>query len=331
LTLGTYNCITRNSFLTTNNPTLLSHELAHGTFNLRHTFSDKAKPQLPQGTTTNLMDYTNNTELWKYQWDLIHDPESMLFSFLQDESEGAFKIGVHIDILKEALQQSLTKINGIDGNGSTYINNSFITGVVNADVFGFAADYHFDNRCNSEYIYTDYQAIIQKLISNPLETMSDGESFGTRLHNLMDFYAHTNYIEVYLEFWKQQNNTSDITILPEDIPIFEDAYKDAIFKEQFYPEMHSGAFSMLWMLSKKADYEKARLIGCEHHDQLNKDTDNSVKANYEGNGNTNVGPDNQTLFEYAKTTAIKATVNILIKKGLENSNVIIKPDEKSHK
>lgn len=26
---------------------------------------------------------------WKYQWDLIHDPENMLFAFMQDESEGA--------------------------------------------------------------------------------------------------------------------------------------------------------------------------------------------------------------------------------------------------
>jgi len=28
---------------------------------------------------------------WKYQWDLIHDPQTMLFSFLQDESEGAME------------------------------------------------------------------------------------------------------------------------------------------------------------------------------------------------------------------------------------------------
>jgi len=27
---------------------------------------------------------------WKYQWDLIHNPESMLFSALQDEGEGAY-------------------------------------------------------------------------------------------------------------------------------------------------------------------------------------------------------------------------------------------------
>ncbi|MGV8830293.1 MAG: hypothetical protein ACWA6U_18450, partial [Breznakibacter sp.] len=37
----------------------------------------------------NLMDYANGTELWKYQWDLIHNPETILLGFMQDESEGA--------------------------------------------------------------------------------------------------------------------------------------------------------------------------------------------------------------------------------------------------
>ncbi len=35
------------------------------------------------------MDYTSGTDLVKYQWDAIHDPGIMLFSFLQDEEEGA--------------------------------------------------------------------------------------------------------------------------------------------------------------------------------------------------------------------------------------------------
>jgi hypothetical protein len=74
---------------------LLAHELAHGTFHLKHTFSDNAfwrlngsAPRFAEGTTQNLMDYTNGTELWKYQWDLIHNPERIVLGAL-DESEGA--------------------------------------------------------------------------------------------------------------------------------------------------------------------------------------------------------------------------------------------------
>ncbi len=71
------------------NTTVLGHELGHGAFNLRHTFSDKAQYYFPERTTQNLMDYANGEELWKYQWDLIHNPEKILFSIFQDEDEGA--------------------------------------------------------------------------------------------------------------------------------------------------------------------------------------------------------------------------------------------------
>src|SRR5690554_4828447 len=68
---------------------LLAHELAHGAFNLRHTFSDKAQHYFPVQQTANLMDYAGGTDLWKYQWDLIHNPEKILFSWAQSEEEGA--------------------------------------------------------------------------------------------------------------------------------------------------------------------------------------------------------------------------------------------------
>ncbi|MFT3737208.1 MAG: hypothetical protein QM786_00440 [Breznakibacter sp.] len=81
------------------NVELLAHELAHGAFNLRHTFSSKsfwrekgAAPVFPEKSTSNLLDYAGGTELWKYQWDLIHDPEMILLGFLQDESEGAMVV-----------------------------------------------------------------------------------------------------------------------------------------------------------------------------------------------------------------------------------------------
>ncbi|SDD39250.1 glycoside hydrolase family 19 protein, partial [Williamwhitmania taraxaci] len=44
-----------------------------------------------QGTTKNLMDYSGSTDLWKHQWELIRDPESLWFAWAQDESEGEGK------------------------------------------------------------------------------------------------------------------------------------------------------------------------------------------------------------------------------------------------
>lgn len=54
------------------------------------TFSDENKYVAFQGATTNLMDYSNNatsTDLYKYQWDYIHNPEFVLFRGDDEESE----------------------------------------------------------------------------------------------------------------------------------------------------------------------------------------------------------------------------------------------------
>jgi hypothetical protein len=66
----------------------IAHELGHGAFNLRHTFDQH--PSVTKQSTDNLMDYAAGEVLKKYQWDYIHDPESMV-GWLQDDEEGAIK------------------------------------------------------------------------------------------------------------------------------------------------------------------------------------------------------------------------------------------------
>ncbi len=68
----------------------IAHEVAHGPFRLRHTFSDENDYPQTRATTNNLLDYSGSdaTDLYKYQWDLIHDPESIVFASLEDEEEG---------------------------------------------------------------------------------------------------------------------------------------------------------------------------------------------------------------------------------------------------
>ncbi|MFH6985245.1 fibronectin type III domain-containing protein [Marinoscillum luteum] len=69
-------------------PRTIAHELAHGAFRLRHTFSPEAFIAT-QGSTNNLMDYSSGaTHLYKHQWDNVHNPESVA-SWLQDDEEGA--------------------------------------------------------------------------------------------------------------------------------------------------------------------------------------------------------------------------------------------------
>jgi hypothetical protein len=71
------------------NPNLfvVAHELGHGAFNLRHTFSLESFIAAER-TTQNLMDYKGGTELWAHQWEQIRDPQSVWFAWAQDEGEG---------------------------------------------------------------------------------------------------------------------------------------------------------------------------------------------------------------------------------------------------
>jgi len=71
------------------NPNLfiIAHELGHGAFNLRHTFSPE-NFIAAERTTQNLMDYNGGTELWAHQWELIRDPQNIWFAWSQDEGEG---------------------------------------------------------------------------------------------------------------------------------------------------------------------------------------------------------------------------------------------------
>ncbi|MDR1203733.1 MAG: hypothetical protein LBL58_19155, partial [Tannerellaceae bacterium] len=73
------------------NNELIAHELAHGAFNLRHTFSSE-EFVAAQGSTDNLMDYKGNAELWKHQWKKIQNPERILLAFLEDEEEGEMRV-----------------------------------------------------------------------------------------------------------------------------------------------------------------------------------------------------------------------------------------------
>lgn len=61
----------------------IAHEIAHGAFSLSHTFDEKY--QIPEKTTTNLLDYTAGTDLVKHQWDAIHDPGLVIGMFERDE------------------------------------------------------------------------------------------------------------------------------------------------------------------------------------------------------------------------------------------------------
>ena len=63
----------------------IAHELGHGAFYLKHPFSEHS---LAETEKHNLMNYGGGTELWKYQWDWVHDPSSWAMNWMQGDEEG---------------------------------------------------------------------------------------------------------------------------------------------------------------------------------------------------------------------------------------------------
>jgi len=61
----------------------IAHELGHGAFGLEHTF-----PNPPQGSTANLMDYSQGSQLTQKQWEKIHSPMPVI-SWLDGEEDGS--------------------------------------------------------------------------------------------------------------------------------------------------------------------------------------------------------------------------------------------------
>lgn len=88
----------------------IAHELSHGAFRLRHTFSEF--PAVAQGSTGNLMDYSTSTDakqLLKYQWDNIHNPQDMVGWFQDDEESAQEQEGIvsHVEKKLKDLAEEL--------------------------------------------------------------------------------------------------------------------------------------------------------------------------------------------------------------------------------
>jgi len=105
------------------NPNLfiIAHELGHGAFNLRHTFSPESFIAAER-TTQNLMDYAGGTELWKHQWEQIRDPQNIWFAWAQEEGEGEM---MDFNMSEEMILDLLKSIRKANANSKDELDLSF--------------------------------------------------------------------------------------------------------------------------------------------------------------------------------------------------------------
>lgn len=134
----------------------IAHELAHGMFQLKHTFDEDYG--FDKSSTNNLMDYSNGTHLFKQQWDAMYDQQALLFAWLQGDEEGKYSKTdntLYLKILQEIQCAYLDGHNTVDIPYILRIEKNFPT-IENIGKVGFVreknagSDITLGARANSE-------------------------------------------------------------------------------------------------------------------------------------------------------------------------------------
>lgn len=199
---------------------------------------------------------------------------------LQVDVDGQFKIPIHFRIFKEAFQAAKLS----SGILERFKADLFIGGTVTADLSGAFKDYHFDGRKNFSQIKDTWSGL-NKEINNRINDIGainkslggyDVKQLGINLHTVQDFYSHSNYVELYVEYFKGANGK-----MPTDVPTYEEGLKVPGFKALMdrttydangkYQGLHTGEFNLtdneFWDINPFGD----KHTGPNSHKRTNKD------------------------------------------------------------
>ncbi len=189
--------------------------------------------------------------------------------------------------------------------------NAISLGSQDADNKGWSQDWHFDGRKN----FAEIQAGWNK-INARIKTRGDYYGLGYDIHNTQDFYAHSNYVELFVQYYREKNGFGAMAKFTTDLcPVYEEGIKIQVFLEKYLiPKLHSGIFSMLsneyipWTINKN--------LGPDTHYRMNKD--NSIKSL---KGSEFVEGTKITYATLAVAVAEKAT-NVIL--SVARTNMVLK-------
>jgi hypothetical protein len=151
-----------------------------------------------QGTTDNLMDYTtgNKTILYKHQWDLVHDPETMLFAGREDADE-VLEIGKTLPAINLSQYQGYAFLTP---SGDAITINGINEGTFNYD--GGLLNFTLNNNTKIYGIFVKDpdEKFIGYYTSEVLSTFRDNNTFSEKLVlgdkatlDKLNEYLFTNY------------------------------------------------------------------------------------------------------------------------------------------
>jgi hypothetical protein len=224
------------------------------------------------------------------------------------DPDGLFSIPVHRQIITEALLR-ITKA----GTNMTQYQPKLMSGNVETDYVCFACDAHFDGKRNSAAVTQTWNQLNEHIANTNIKTIEENEingiaKMGQLLHTVQDFYAHSNYVELYVQYY-QESGKDMANFDPKAIPTYNEAIAaGGAFVDKYLNNpkagIKTGEFNVVpWVIG--VDGAIVHSKGLTHHDDLNKDEPT------EGKGGTNVAGTNLKWHDLAKEVATKETVNIL--------------------
>ncbi len=159
---------------------------------------------------------------------------------------------------KEVVSQQPEKIPLLRKLGLLFGNGFF------ADIIGIAKDWHFDAQRNYQEI-TNYW---NSLLTIQLKRRKSIIWFGRILHTVQDFYSHSNFVELYIQYCIDYKKQQEIALMPP----FPQAIKDKVFESEYLiPKLHTGEFNLkLYLLGQ--DIKTANKKGLIHHNEMAKDS-----------------------------------------------------------
>jgi len=144
-------------------------------------------------------------------------------------------------------------------------------------------EFHFDNNAfEKSYTYIEEQRALVVTALQKKDARSAWSAFGRLTHTLQDFYAHSNYITLWLDRFEGQTPPSSSEVDPVDLTLIQ------------HPDLHSGKvyypFEILYFIRSAREFS-LRILPKDSHAWMNLDT-----------------PEQGFKFDYAMQAAIKRTV-----------------------
>ena len=143
--------------------------------------------------------------------------------------------------------------------------------------------FHFDsNEFEASFNYIEEQRQIILEINNSFDKLrASWQAFGRLTHVVQDFYAHSNYIQLWLNTFSYTNTPTPQQVVAMDMDILQD------------PDLHSGNVYILdWLAFIPGFYAIAHYLSpADSHTHMNLDH-----------------PDRGMQFSYAVEAAVKRTV-----------------------